>query len=115
MFPYIPTTKPMKGEEQEALVAIFEDSHWYTPTHRLRLANDIIAAGFSRRLPQKVSKGQIWSYFFETIALAYCAVVVFDTGRMFVYGLLCALALGSLLTFIGALVINAGIDKESKP
>lgn len=100
----------MKGEEQEALVDIFEQAHWYTPTHRLRLANDILAAGFHRTVPKKVSRGQLWSYFLETIGLAYAAFVVCGLDRPFVYGLLVAFAIGSLLTFIGGLCINHEIE-----
>jgi hypothetical protein len=109
MIPYVPETTPMTGEEQEALIRIFEEAHWYTPTHRLRLANDIIRAGFRRRVPKKVSRFQLWSYAIETILVAYCAAVVFGTGEFFVYGALCSLTLGTLLTFIDALIINHGI------
>lgn len=113
MIPYLPTTKPMKGEEQEALMGILNRTVWNTPSDRLRVANQIIAAGFARTVPQKVSKTQLWSYAIETILLAYCAMVVFETGRMFVFGALCAAAAGSLFTYAGALLINNGIKKGS--
>jgi len=110
MIPYVPETTPMTGEDQEALIGILQyEAIWNTPSDRLRLANRIIRAGFRRRVPQKVSRTQLWSYAIETILLAYCAALVFDTGEFFVYGALCALTIGSLLTFIGGLTINHGI------
>lgn len=115
MTPYVPTTQPMKGEEQEALIEIFEQAHWYTPTHRLRLANEILAAGFHRTVPQKVTRTQLWSYAIETVILTYCAIVVFAPGLMFVFGMLCAAAAGSALSFVGGLIINHGIEKGFRP
>jgi hypothetical protein len=111
MIPYVPTTKPMRGEEQEALIAIFDAAHTYTPGVRLNMANRIIAAGFARRVPKKVTRFQLWSYFIETVLLGVCAHMVFGHGLMFVYGALCALTAGSALTWVGGLIINAGIDK----
>lgn len=115
MIPYASTTSPMKGEEQVELISILALASWNTPSDRLRLANRIIHAGFARRAPKKVTRLQLWSYAIEAILVAYCAAVVFGTGEFFVFGALCALAVGNLLTFIGALVINHGIKSGFRP
>jgi hypothetical protein len=114
VIPYQPDTQFMRGEEQEALVAIFNEAYTYTPGVRLNLANRIIAAGFHRTAPRKVTRTQLWSYFLETVLLGICAHTVFGAGLMLVYGALVALTLGSLLTWVGGLIINAGIDKEAR-
>ena len=111
MIPYRPETKPMTGEEQETLMGILAFQGWGTYADRLSTANTILAEGFARRIPAKVTRLQLWSYFMEAVLLAYCTGVVYGTGRWFVYGALVALTLGSLLTWIGGLIINHGIDK----
>ena len=111
MIPYISTTKPMTGEEQELLSRILERGNWNTPGDRLRLANAIIRAGFHRTVPRKVTKVQLWSYAIETALLLVCAVLLADTDQLFVWGVLTALTFGSAATFGGALVINHGIKK----
>jgi len=114
MIPYIPTEQPMTGEEQEALVSIFEQAHWYTPSHRLRLANDIIKAGFRRTRPRKVTKLQLWSYASETILLVLASLALFGHDEPFLFGGLTALAFGTFLTFIGGLVINHEIKTGAR-
>lgn len=115
MIPYIPETRPMTGEDQEALTAIFREYGWYSPGHHLNLANRIIKAGFARRVPKKVTRVQLWSYAIETILLAVCALMVADTGQGFVYGALVALMLGSGATYFGGILINQAIKKGARP
>ena len=112
MIPYQPDTKPMTGEEQKALMDILAFQEWGTYGDRLRTANTIIAEGFARRTPRKLTRLQLWSYFIETVLLIVCAVMVHGVpGLGFVYGALMALSIGSLLTWVSGLIINAGIDK----
>lgn len=112
MTPYRATRKPMKGEEQEALIDILDAALWYTPQMRLRVANLIIDAGFARRVPNKVTRLQLWSFFIETVLLVVCAVMVQGVpGLGFVYGATVSLALGGALTWVSGLIINAGIEK----
>ena len=109
--PYIPTTQPMKGEEQETLIGILSMASWNTPGDRLRIANTILRAGFHRSIPRKVTKAQLWTYLIEAVLLAICAHAVYGTGQPFTWGILVALTTGSALTFIAGLIINAGIQK----
>lgn len=112
MIPYQPENKPMRGEEQETLMDILAFQEWGTYGDRLRTANTIIAEGFARRTPRKLTRLQLWSYFIETVLLSVCAVMVHDVpGLGFVYGATVALALGGALTWVSGLIINAGIDK----
>jgi len=117
MIPYQPTTTPMTGEEQEALVDILEaEAIWNTRSDRLRIANSIIRAGFRRTVPCKVTGLQLWSYFIETVLLAFCAAAVSPIpGLGFAYGALVALTIGSALTFLSGLIINARIKKGFRP
>jgi heme/copper-type cytochrome/quinol oxidase subunit 3 len=109
MIPYIPTTKPMTGVEQEALVRIFDEAHTYTPGVRLTLANRIIEAGFARRIPAMVTRFQLWSYFIETCLLALSTYVIGPAEHPFIFGALAALTAGSALTWVSGLIINYGI------
>lgn len=110
--PYRPDTTPMHGEEQEALMDILSFQGWGTYGDRLRTANTIIAEGFARRVPRKVTRLQLWSFFIETVLLIVCACIVREVpGLGFVYGVLVVLAIGGALTWVSGLIINAGIDK----
>lgn len=114
--PYLPTTSPMTGEEQNALMDILEsEAIWNTRGDRLRIANSILAEGFRRTLPRKVTKAQLWTYLIEAVLLGICAHAVYGTGQPFIGGALCALTAGSALTFIFALIINAGIKNGFRP
>ena len=107
--PYLPTTQPMRGEEQNALMDILGFQGWGSREDRLRTANTILAEGFARTLPRKVTKAQLWTYFIEAVLLGICAHVVHGTGEMFVYGILVALTAGSAITFTCGLIINHAI------
>ena len=109
--PYLPYTTPTTGEDQDALIDILCLAVWNTPSDRLRLANQIIKAGFRRRTVQKVTKAQLWTYFIETVLLALCVYTIGFTEHPFIYGILCALTGGSAASFGGGLVINHAVKK----
>ena len=110
--PYIPAGRTTRYEDRCDLMDILGFFPIPTLHQASQLSTLILDAGFTRPRVARVTKAQLWSYFIETILLAFCAAQVSAIqGLGFTFGALVALAAGTALTFICALIINARIQK----
>lgn len=112
--PYIAKGRTTRYEDRCDLEDIVNFFPVPTAHQRHTMVQLILDAGFTRPQVAKVTKFQLFSYFWETVLLAFCTSAVYGIGLDFVYGALCVLTIGSALTFVSGLIINAGIQKGTK-
>lgn len=112
--PYRQNGRTTRVEDKLDLIDILRFFPGLNLFHASELATLIVDAGFTRPKVNKVTKLQMWSYFFETFFLGLCAWMVMPVpGLGFVFGALVALTIGGLITLLSGFIINHGIKIEA--
>lgn len=121
MIPYTPETYSSTQDhlDMHLIIKGLDDIHHpglslTTPANRALIVTSLVAAGFAKKRPRKVSKLQLWSYGIETALLALATFNTSTHDHPFIYGALVALTFGSLTTFLGGFIINHQIKREER-
>jgi hypothetical protein len=104
--PYVSQSRTTHAEDHADLTCLLAYASWNTPGDRQRMVRRIMKAGFTRPRPARVTRLQLWSYFWETATLALCAFFIGPVEHPFIFGSLVAYAFFGAATYVGALVIN---------